>query len=52
MSMEIKLEKRYKYAGDILNVLVTKCGFPLEVAIDCINDMPDANVVERTEQKE
>ena len=45
--MEIKLEKRYKYVGDVFNALVEKAEFPIEVATDLLNGIKDADVVER-----
>ena len=44
---EIKLDKRYKFAGDVHKALVDKCEFPAEVAADFLNSIQDADVVER-----
>lgn len=44
--MEIKLQKRYKYVGDILNALVERSGFPIDDAADLLNKIKDADVVE------
>lgn len=44
--MEIKLQKRYKYAGDILEALIEKAGFPLDVAGEFLNSIKDAEVIE------
>ena len=46
---EIKLQKRYKYAGDIFQGLVENAGFQPEVAAALLNDIPDADVVPRAE---
>ena len=46
--MEIKLQKRYKYAGDIFEALTVKAGFPIDVATCFLEDIKDADVVERT----
>jgi hypothetical protein len=43
---EIKLQKRYKYAGDIMPKLLD-IGFDLETANDFLNSIPDADVVPR-----
>lgn len=40
---ELKLQKRYKYAGDIMPKLLD-IGFDLETASDFLNDIPDADV--------
>ena len=45
--MEIKLQKRYKYAGDILEALIEKAGFPLDVAGKFLNSIKDAEVIEQ-----
>lgn len=45
--MEIKLQKRYKYAGDILEALIEKAGFPLDVAGEFLNSIKDAEVIEQ-----
>ena len=45
---EIKLQKRYKFAGDIFKILVEKCGYPVEAATSLLNEIPDAEVVEQT----
>lgn len=42
---EIKLNKRYKYAGDIFPKLID-IGFDIETATDFLNNIKDANVVE------
>ena len=42
---EIKLNKRYKYAGDIFPKLID-IGFDIETATDFINNIKDADVVE------
>ena len=42
---EIKLNKRYKYAGDIFPKLID-IGFDIETATDFLNSIKDANVVE------
>ena len=41
---EIKLNKRYKYAGDIMPKLL-EIGFDLETAQDFLNSIKDADVV-------
>lgn len=45
---EIKLQKRYKYAGDIMPKLLD-IGFDLETANDFLNSIPDADVAPRAE---
>lgn len=45
---EIKLKKRYKYAGDIMPKLLD-IGFDLETASDFLNNIPDADVAPREE---
>jgi aspartate oxidase len=45
---EIKLQKRYKYAGDIMPKLLD-IGFDLETASDFLNSIPDADVAPRAE---
>ena len=42
---EIKLKKRYKYAGDIFPKLID-IGFDIETATDFLNKIKDADVVE------
>lgn len=42
---EIKLNKRYKYAGDIFQKLIS-IGFDVETATTFLNEVEDANVVE------
>ena len=42
---EIKLKKRYKYAGDIFQKLIG-IRFNVEAATDFLNEVEDANVVE------
>ena len=42
---EIKLNKRYKYAGDIFPKLID-VGFDIETATDFLNNIKDADVVE------
>ena len=42
---EIKLKKRYKYAGDIFQKLIG-IGFDVETATDFLNNIKDAEVVE------
>ena len=42
---EIKLNKRYKYAGDIFPKLID-IGFDIETATDFLNNIKDAEVVE------
>ena len=42
---EIKLNKRYKYAGDIFQKLIG-IGFDLETATTFLNEVEDADVVE------
>ena len=42
---EIKLNKRYKYAGDIFPKLID-IGFDIETATDFLNNIKDADVVE------
>lgn len=42
---EIKLNKRYKYAGDIFQKLVD-VGFDIEAATAFLNEVEDADVVE------
>lgn len=42
---EIKLNKRYKYAGDIFRKLVD-VGLDIEAATDFLNEVEDADVVE------
>ena len=46
---EIKLQKRYKYAGDVFQELVEHAGFQPEVAAALLNDIPDADVAPRAE---
>ena len=41
---EIKLNKRYKYAGDIMPKLL-EIGFDIETAQDFLNSIEDADVV-------
>lgn len=48
---EIKLQKRYKYAGDIMPKLLD-IGFDLETASDFLNNIPDADVAPRAEVEE
>lgn len=48
---EIRLKKRYKYAGDIMPKLLD-IGFDLETASDFLNDIPDADVAPRAEVAE
>ena len=45
MTYEIKLNKRYKYAGDIFQKLVD-VGLDIEAATDFLNEVEDADVVE------
>lgn len=45
---ELKLSKRYKFAGDIMQELLD-IGFDLETATDFLNSIPDADVVPRAE---
>ena len=45
---ELKLQKRYKYAGDIMPKLLD-IGFDLETASNFLNDIPDADVAPRAE---
>lgn len=45
---ELKLQKRYKYAGDIMPKLLD-IGFDLETASDFLNSIPDADVAPRAE---
>ena len=42
---EIKLNKRYKYAGDIFPKLID-IGFDIEMATDFLNNIKDSDVVE------
>lgn len=42
---EIKLNKRYKYVGDIFPKLID-IGFDIETATDFLNNIKDAEVVE------
>ena len=42
---EIKLNKRYKYAGDIFPKLID-IGFDIETATDFLNNIKDADVLE------
>lgn len=42
---EIKLSKRYKFAGDIFPLLI-EIGFDEETAESFLNKIPDADVVE------
>lgn len=42
---EIKLNKRYKYAGDVFPKLID-IGFDIETATDFLNNIKDAEVVE------
>lgn len=42
---EIKLNKRYKYAGDIFPKLID-IGFDIETATDFLNNIKDADVEE------
>ena len=44
---EIKLEKRYKYAGDIMPKLL-EIGFDLETACDFLNSIKDAYVAPKS----
>ena len=41
---EIKLNKRYKYSGDIFRKLID-IGFDIEPATDFLNEVADADVV-------
>ena len=41
---EIKLNKRYKYAGDIFRKLIG-IGFDIKTATDFLNEVADADVV-------
>lgn len=45
---EIKLNKRYKYAGDIMPKLL-EIGFDLETAQDFLNSIKDADVAPKSE---
>lgn len=49
---EIRLKKRYKYAGDVFQELVEHAGFQPEVAAALLNDIPDADVAPREEVDE
>ena len=42
---EIKLTKRVKYAGDVFKELTEKAGFPIDLAADFLNNIPDADAV-------
>lgn len=42
---EIKLTKCVKYAGDVYKELVEKAGFPIDLAADFLNNIPDADAV-------
>lgn len=42
---EIKLTKRVKYAGDVFKELTEKAGFPIDLAADFLNNIPDADGV-------
>ena len=43
---EIKLKKRYKYAGDIVKALLNRLQWTLEDATEFINSIEDADVEE------
>ena len=43
---EIKLNKRYKYAGDIVKALLNRLQWTLEDATEFINSIEDADVAE------
>jgi hypothetical protein len=43
---EIKLTKRIKYAEDVYKELTERAGFPLDLACDFLNNIPDADAVE------
>jgi hypothetical protein len=45
--VEIKLNKRYKYAGDIMPKLL-EIGFDLETACDFLNSIKDADVAPKS----
>jgi hypothetical protein len=45
--MEIKLQNRYKCAGDIFEALIKKAGFPIDVACEFLNGIKDAEVIEQ-----
>ena len=45
---EIKLSKRYKYAGDIFPKLI-EVGFDVETAEDFLNSIPDSAVIPKGE---
>lgn len=45
--VEIKLNKRYKYAGDIMPKLL-EVGFDLETACDFLNSIKDSDVVPKS----
>ena len=47
MKKEITLGKRYKYAGDVFEALVYKCGFSIYEALNLLNSIQDSDVVER-----
>ena len=47
---EIKLNKRYKYAGDIFRKLID-IGFDIETATAFLNEVADADVEENKECK-
>lgn len=40
---EIKLAKRIKYAADVYKELIERAGFPLDLASDFLNNIPDAD---------
>lgn len=42
---EIMLTKRVKYAGDVFKELIEKAGFPIDLAADFVNNIPDADAV-------
>lgn len=42
---EIKLTKRIKYAADVYKELIERAGFPLDLAADFLNNIPDADAV-------
>lgn len=49
---EIKLQKRYKYAGDIAKELVERAGWNIEDVIEFLNSIKDADVTTREDTKE
>lgn len=42
---EIVLTKRVKYAGDVFKELTERAGFPVDLAVNFLNNIPDADAV-------